>query len=543
MLRELRQLACASRHVVSASRWSAYKVDANGDGDYTDAGDLDQSRTHNAVNELTGLSEAGGQSAWADPVHDARGNMTSVPKPADMTGTYTCVYDAWNRLVKVSDGQTTVAEYRYDGLGRRIRKYVPDGENWTVTEYYYSAGWQVLEVRRDGGIARSGSPLSEPALATTLCEQYVWSPRYIDSPILRDRDNAAGGDLGKSASGLDERLYYLTDAQMNITALVATGGDAVERYTYDPYGKVTIYDGTWTNTRSSSSYANEVLYSGYRLDTETGLYQVRNRVYHPLLGRWIQRDPLPHMNGTNLYEYVAANPLLSVDPYGLKGESTAKWIKDRVLTPLSYAVPGSEFTTAAEALPDLAIVMIGAELKNRQLEVLYAGGEPEQDPQCLALKAVLHGVQVLTDEQKDIIRKHYGIRPPIKLPPPASQPTSPGGETTTKPKPVKAPGPATGPATSPTTRPATRPATGPATSPATGPSPAGTTTGVPGPTSGPLQTATAPITPVTTPTTTPQPAYPSKGTPQGSSAVGPDGTVYILKHDGKGGTYWDIQKP
>lgn len=153
--------------------------------------------------------------------------MTSVPKPADMTGTYACVYDAWNRLVKVSDGQTTVAEYRYDGLGRRIRKYVPDGGNWTVTEYYYSAGWQVLEHRRDGGRTRSGDPLSEPTLATTLREQYVWSPRYIDAPILRDRDNATGGDLGKTSSGLDERLYYLTDAQMNVTTLVDTGGDAV----------------------------------------------------------------------------------------------------------------------------------------------------------------------------------------------------------------------------------------------------------------------------------------------------------------------------
>ena len=131
-----------------------------------------------------------------------------------------------------------------------------------MTEYYYSAGWQVLEVRRDGGIARSGSPLAEPALATTLREQYVWSPRYIDSPILRDRDDAAGGNLGKSGSGLDERLYYLTDAQMNVTTLVDTGGDAVERYTYDPYGKVTIYDGTWTNTQSQATYANEVLYCG-----------------------------------------------------------------------------------------------------------------------------------------------------------------------------------------------------------------------------------------------------------------------------------------
>ena len=125
-----------------------------------------------------------------------------------------------NGSVRTSSRITTTS-------GRRIRKYVPDGGNWTVTEYYYSAGWQVLEVRRDGGKTRSGDPLSEPTLATTLREQYVWSLRYIDAPILRDRDNATGGDLGKSGSGLDERLYYLTDAQMNVTTLADTGGDAV----------------------------------------------------------------------------------------------------------------------------------------------------------------------------------------------------------------------------------------------------------------------------------------------------------------------------
>jgi len=36
--------------------------------------------------------------------------------------------------------------------------------------------------------------------------------RYIDAPVLRDRDVEAGGDLGKSGSGLDQRLYYTTDA-------------------------------------------------------------------------------------------------------------------------------------------------------------------------------------------------------------------------------------------------------------------------------------------------------------------------------------------
>jgi len=303
--------------LTDVGNWSAYKVDADGDGNYTDAGDLDQSRTHNVVNEITGITEYQGQSAWANPAHDARGNMTTVPKPSDMTSMYTCTYDAWNRLVKVSDGANTVAEYRFDGLGRRIRKYVPDGENWTVTEFYYSVARQVLEVRRDGGKTRSGSPLSEPTLATTLREQYIWSPRYVNALILRDRDNAAGGDLGKTGSGLDERLYYLTDANMNVTTLTDTGGDAVERYTYDPYGKVTIYDGTWTNTRNSSSYDNAILYCGYYRDDETGLYHVDHRTYHPLFGRWLQRDPLGYVDGMSVYEYCGGRPVTATDAQGL----------------------------------------------------------------------------------------------------------------------------------------------------------------------------------------------------------------------------------
>jgi hypothetical protein len=54
--------------------------------------------------------------------------------------------------------------------------------------------------------SRSGSPPAEPDLAGTRYEQYVWSPRYVDAPILRDRDTTAGGNLGRSGSGLDERV-------------------------------------------------------------------------------------------------------------------------------------------------------------------------------------------------------------------------------------------------------------------------------------------------------------------------------------------------
>jgi hypothetical protein len=104
--------------------WGGFKLDSNGDGDYTDTSspaDLNQTRTHNAANEITAVAEDAGQPAWPDPVQDARGNMTSFPKPFDPANSFSAVYDAWNRMVEVESGQTTVGRYHFDGLNRRIR--------------------------------------------------------------------------------------------------------------------------------------------------------------------------------------------------------------------------------------------------------------------------------------------------------------------------------------------------------------------------------------------------------------------------------------
>ncbi len=74
--------------------------------------DLDQGRTHNPVNEITGITAATGTD-WADPVHDRAGNMTIIPKPASLADGLTATYDAWNRRVEVKHGQTVIARYEY----------------------------------------------------------------------------------------------------------------------------------------------------------------------------------------------------------------------------------------------------------------------------------------------------------------------------------------------------------------------------------------------------------------------------------------------
>ena len=216
-------------------------------------------------------------------------------------------YDAWNRLVKVQDDDSgdpgaTRAEYRYDGLHRRIARIVPYGANWSRIDYYYTRSWQVIEERQADNVITA----NKENVATTARCQYVWGVRYVDDIVLRDRDTDSDGEC--TDAGGSERLFYLTDANFNVTALAA-GATVVERYDYDPYGQVTIYNSDWSATVPwYNNRKNEILYCGYRFDWETGLYHVRYRMYHPTLGRWMQRNGSADGDGTSPYEYGLSAP-------------------------------------------------------------------------------------------------------------------------------------------------------------------------------------------------------------------------------------------
>jgi len=185
-------------------------------------------------------------------------------------------------------------------VGRRIAKLLPNGSNWDRTDYYYSAGWQVLEERFAENQADPDTVASDPRY------QYVWGMRYVHAPVLRDEDTDADGDCTDDAGS--ERLYYTQDANFNVTALVETDGTVAERYTYDPYGTRTIHDDDWSDEVSwANSEKNEILFTGHRLDAETGLYYCLARHYHPALGRWLQRDPFPRGR--------VARPLIPLDPH------------------------------------------------------------------------------------------------------------------------------------------------------------------------------------------------------------------------------------
>jgi len=132
--------------------------------------------------------------------------MTTIPQPADLTAGYTGTYDAWNRLVKLADGMTTVAEYEYDGQNRRIvKKVYVSGSLDETRDVYFNDDWQVVEERVDGAAAAE--------------RQFVWGPNYVDELVLRDRDADAN-----SGNGLEERLYAVHDGLYSVTALVNSAG-------------------------------------------------------------------------------------------------------------------------------------------------------------------------------------------------------------------------------------------------------------------------------------------------------------------------------
>jgi RHS repeat-associated protein len=255
-----------------------YTLDAEGNfsSTQTDGG----TAVNNSFNKQNEETAAGASTL----TFDANGNLTT-----DDQG-HTLIYDAWNRLVTVKNGSTTLTSFKYDALGRRIVE-----NPGTVHDLYYDAAWQVLEERWAG--------------VSTATIQYVWSPVYVDALVLRDRSTLNNGTL-------DERLWVQQDANYNVTALINGSGTVVERYVYDPYGKQMVLDANF-NIRTSSSYAFVHGFQGLRLDTMSGLYYVRNRDLSPTLGRWAEPDPIGFQAGdTNWYRALGNKTMSATDQWG-----------------------------------------------------------------------------------------------------------------------------------------------------------------------------------------------------------------------------------
>jgi len=120
----------------------------------------------------------------------------------------------------------------------------------------------------------------------------------------------------------DNKHYYSHDGLGSIIAIYDASGNYVNVYMYDEFGNF---------LQKSETIANSYYYTGQELDRWSGLYNLRNRYYNASLGRFTQLDPIVDLLGVenmqelNGYAYVANNPMVLVDPFGLCGEDRGFW--------------------------------------------------------------------------------------------------------------------------------------------------------------------------------------------------------------------------
>ena len=86
-------------------------------------------------------------------------------------------------------------------------------------------------------------------------------------------------------------------------------GTVVWAADYKPFGEATI---------TVSTITNNLRFPGQYFDVETGLHYNYYRDYNPVIGRYIESDPIGLLGGINPFLYALDNPGIFVDPFGLQ---------------------------------------------------------------------------------------------------------------------------------------------------------------------------------------------------------------------------------
>lgn len=254
-------------------------------------------------------------------LYDNNGNILYKNSKDNAKLSYQYEYSSTNQLRSVRVLQKTVSSplgevikevfYKYDVLGRRLRKDVVDHVNRTDLKKNYKINF----IYQGENIA-----LELDANDNVILAQHYHSPLKSDE-ILKSSYTERAKDLGfVKSSGV---FTYIKDHLGTVTELVDNNGNVKQRYSYTSYGvlrSISSGDGSQDITLNPE-VKPYFTYTGREWDSEVGLYYSRARYYDANIGRFLQKDPDPgKLTSPNTflskYSYGANMPTMATDPTG-----------------------------------------------------------------------------------------------------------------------------------------------------------------------------------------------------------------------------------
>ena len=230
--------------------------------------------------------------------YDGVGDVTS----RGITGgnTQTLIWDAYNRLVKVSQRNSGASDFDwttvYDGLGRRVQTiYQPmnngvnNGPAVPLT-YYYDPQVEFLEL----------------GLLNGTRTWKVYGP---------DKSGVYGGAQG--IGGIDG---YIIETTGGIYSSINNFfGDSIGQTTSSGGGGFGEPLGGYGVLPGSGLSDIVPIWRSHYLDW-TQFYYMGARYYDPLSGRFLSADPMGHDSSMSLYDYCNGDPVNGLDPDGRFGK-------------------------------------------------------------------------------------------------------------------------------------------------------------------------------------------------------------------------------